>query len=130
MNRLVKCFNNVVLSSREHMPSINLEHAPKVQIAPAKTAVFNAELEEQESFLNFHLDVGTGESEIEEACHCSASINCREVLNKCNERCKDVPSKCDCGLEFDLPVPLEQHLQEENVWIPELLSHGSLDYLY
>ena len=29
-----------------------------------------------------------------------------------------------------MPVPLEQHLQEENVWLPELLSHGSLDYLH
>ena len=38
--------------------------------------------------------------------------------------------KCDCGLEFDFPVPLEQRLQEENAWLPELFPHRSLDYLH
>ena len=59
MNKLVKCFNNVVSSFCEHGVSINLESTLKVQITPALTAAFNAELKEQESFLNFHLDIGT-----------------------------------------------------------------------
>ena len=43
-------------------------------------------------------------------------------------RFADIPFKCDCGSDFELPVPLEQHLKEENVWLPDLLSQGILDY--
>ena len=66
MNKLVQQFNNIASSFREHVVTINLESMPEVLITAEQTTAFNEELGEQDSFLNFHLDIGTRESEIED----------------------------------------------------------------
>ena len=44
--------------------------------------------------------------------------------------CVDVPSTCDCGLKFDLPVPLSQVSQEEEVTLKYMLLKGDLNYAH
>ena len=58
--------------------------------------------------------VGNGE------CHCSRTPSARENLAKCKVQIIEVPSTCDCGLAFDLHVPLGQAFQEKEVSLKKI----------
>ena len=63
-------------------------------------------------------------------CHCSRTPSARENLEKCKVQIVEVPSIFDCGLAFDLPAPLGQAFQENEVSLKHLLLIGDLDYVH
>ena len=59
--------------------------------------------------------------------HLSRTPSARENLVKCKVQIVEVPSNCDCGFKFDLPVPLGQVFQEKEVSLKHVLLTGDLD---
>ena len=115
MNKAASRVNKLLTALKEHVANINKENDNEVQLSPDKSAAYNIELEEQEKFLKHHKDVANGINTIVNVCHCSAVSDSRVTLSKHNVKFKEVPFECDCGKQFNLPVPLNQNLQEEDV---------------
>ena len=130
MNKVATRVNKVLTSFQEHVSKTHKESTHEVKLPPEKTVAYNVELAEQENFLKFHLDIADGVIVIVNACHCYAALDSRETLRKHNFQFKETPFTCDCGKQFNLPVPLNQNLQEDDVWLPELLTNGVLDYTH
>ena len=60
MNKLAQRLNNVVSSFRKHLENTNLESAEEAPFTAEQINAYNNEIEEQESFLDFHVGIGTG----------------------------------------------------------------------
>ena len=119
MNKAATRVSKVLMSLKEHVANANKESTHEAQLSPEKTAAYNAELAEQEIFLKFHQDIANGVSAIVNMCHCSASLDSRVTLRKHNVKFKYTLFACDCGKQFNFLVPLNQNLQEDDVWLPE-----------
>ena len=57
-------------------------------------------------------------------------LSARENLAKCKAQNIEVPSTCDCVLKFDLPVPLNQVSQVEEVSLKDMLLTGDIDCVH
>ena len=130
MNKIATRVNKILTSLKEHVANTNKENTNQVQLSPEKSAVYNVELVEQENFLKFHQDVANGVSVIVNVCHCSAALDSRVTLRKHDVKFKDTPFECGCGKQFNLPVPLNQNLHEDDAWLPASLRGGVLDYMH
>ena len=80
------------------------------------------EVLEQEDFLNFHENLAAGYYVINDDCNCLTASTSRENLVKYNVHFNEVPFTCGCGLNFHLPVPLNQDLQEDDVSLTNLIN--------
>ena len=73
MFKLMQRLNKVVSSFRQQLVNTNLESIEEVLFTPEQTTAFDEELTDQEAFHDFHVSIGTGDSELDHAYHCSAS---------------------------------------------------------
>ena len=111
MNTFVQQINKVVSALRQHFAATNLDSTEKVTLTPEQTIVYNKELTNQKTFLDFHINIGTGTVELDHTCHCAAAQNVKDMLTKHKVSFTETSFHCDCGSEFLLPVPKAQHFQ-------------------
>ena len=73
MNKVATRVHKILTALKEHVASVNKENINEVQLYPDKSAAYNLELEEQETFLEHHQDIANGISVIVKICNCSAA---------------------------------------------------------
>ena len=129
MNKVETRVNKLLTALKECVANANKENMNEVQLSPDKSTAYNIELEEQEKFLKHHQDIANSMDAIVNVCYCSAASDSRVTLSKHDVKFNEAPFQCDCGKHFNLPVHINQSLQEEDLWLPELLRNGVLDYM-
>ena len=134
MDQLAARLSNLLQSFRDHVMEHNTEGlVPKlmsnVQLSSECVEPARKEVVEKEDFLKFYEHLATGNEFGNGECHYSRVSLAREKLSKHNVQFKEAPFTCDCGISFDLPLPLSQAFQEIEVSLTRLLLTCDLDHV-
>ena len=80
MYTIVQQIKKVISALRQHFANANLDSPETVTLTEERTITCNKEVIDQTTFLDFHINIGTGTAVLNHACHCAASVNVVDML--------------------------------------------------
>ena len=130
MHAFMQQIKKVISVLHQHFANANLDSSEITTLTPEDAIIGRKELRDQETFLDFHINIGTGFATPDHTCHCTASLHIADMLKKHKVSFAEHSCHCDCGSEFVLPAPNAQFFQEEkDVLLANLLTNWIFDCL-
>ena len=128
LSKLLQSFKNHAMKNNKEVLAPKL--LSNANLSTDCVELTKQEVLEQEVFHKFYENLASRNYVVNDDCHCLTVSMHRENLVKHNARFKEVPFTCGCGLDFHLPVPLNQDLQDDDASLTNLLTTGVLQCMH